>query len=262
MNHRNTPNRIANGLNILNGPNSQRGIGNSWMLLTIGIMVGFIFGFILFLSRLPDEHYTLVETERGVEQYETEEAESYAFYDRLSDDQSAVPNAKAQDMPAFTRDHSAGKFGADSNERPSAVKIADELSAGFNVAPIEVAAASGIATSGVTAGGALASAGRTTGDASRKRVVNQPTVIKKVPDRPSTSFFLQAGAFTSAGDAQRLRQRLNSSGMEAFIKKVAIDGKQWHRVRIGPFYDSQSLNTAQTRLGRNGISYLVIKVQS
>ena len=259
MNHRYTPKRVMNGLNALTRPYSQRGIGNSWMLLTIGIMVGFIFGFILFLSRLPDEHYTLVETERGVEQYETEDAEDYAFYDRLSDDQSAVPNAKAQDLPAFSRDHSAGKFGAEDNERPSAVKLAEGLSPGIDVAPIEVAAASGIAASGVTANGAVASAAS---KPNRTRVVSQPTILKKTLERPSTSFFLQAGAFTSEGDALRLRQRLNTSGMDAFIKSVAIDGKQWHRVRIGPFYDSQSLNSAQTRLGQSGISYLVIKVQS
>ena len=49
--------------------------------------------------------------------------------------------------------------------------------------------------------------------------------------------------------------------MDAFINNIAIEGKQWHRVRLGPFYDSQSLYSAQNRLGRSGISYLVVKVQ-
>ena len=94
------------------------------------------------------------------------------------------------------------------------------------------------------------------------KTVREPTVIKKIHSKPSTSFYLQAGAFTKSGDAQRMKERLTQSGMDAFVRTVDIDGQAWHRVRIGPFYDSDTLHTAQTKLGRNGISYLVIKVQS
>lgn len=247
-----TPEMTMNGLK---SHASQRGIGQWWMILTIGLMVGFIFGFILFLSRLPDDHYTLVETERGIEQIQGAEADQYAFYDRLSDQRSAVPNAEANELPAFTRESSAGKFGAGINERPTAVEISDQLRVGADVTPVEIAAStaiattSGLATGGTVATGALATAA-------------ESTTIKKTVDRPSTSYYLQAGAFASGDDALNLRRRLNQSGMDAFIKKVAIQGQQWHRVRIGPFYDSRSLNSAETKLARSGISYLVIKVQS
>lgn len=236
---------------------SQRGIGQLWMVLTIGIMVGFVLGFILFLSRLPDEHYTLVETESGYEEYEAAEADQYVFYDSLSESRSAVPNAAANEMPAFTRSKSAGKYGAAVNERPSAVEISDELLVDDDVAPVEVPAAASVA--GAAAGKAAVSNAASSGNT---LIIRQPTTIKKVRDKPSTSYYLQAGAFANDGDAQKLQARLNQSGMDAFIKKVAIEGKQWHRVRIGPFYDSRSLNTAQNKLGRSGIGYLVIKVQS
>ncbi len=235
-------------MNGLKSHASQRGISQLWMVLTIGIMVGFILGFILFLSRLPDEHYTLVETESGIEQYETTEADQYAFYDRLSESKSTVPNAAADEMPAFTRSRSAGKYGAGANERPSAVEIADDLTVGTDVAPIEIAAAANRSAAENRVGKTI--------------VIRQPTTVKKDRNKPSTSYYLQAGAFAKGDDAQRLRRQLNQSGMDAFVKKVAIEGKQWHRVRIGPFYDSQSLNTAQTKLGRTGISYLVIRVRS
>ena len=251
MSYRRTQQMTMNGLK---SHARQRGIGQWWMILTIGIMVGFVFGFILFLSRLPDEHYTLVETERGIEQIEASDAEQYAFYDRLSDQRSTVPNAEANDLPAFSRDRNAGKYSAGANERPTAVKIADELTVGADVKPVEVAASAAAATAAVVSGG---NAG-----AGDHLLAPESTTVKKSVDRPSTSYYLQAGAFARGDDAQRLQRQLNQSGMDAFVKKVAIEGKQWHRVRIGPFYDSRSLNTAQTKLGRNGISYLVIKVQS
>jgi len=135
MNYRKTPKLIMNGLK---SHSSQRGIGQWWMVLTIGLMVGFIFGFIVFLSRLPSESYTLVETERGIEQIENSDADQFVFYDRLSE-----------------KDSSQGRYGALANERPSAVKIADELKVGAEVAPVELAAVSG--GSSLASGGAFRS---------------------------------------------------------------------------------------------------------
>lgn len=253
MNYRQTPKMTMNGLK---SQSSQRGIGQWWMVLTIGIMVGFIFGFILFLSRLPNDNYTLVETERGIEQVEGAAADQFAFYDRLSESGSLVPNADANEMPAFNRSRNAGKYGADVNERPSAVKIADELTVGADVAPVEIAAAAG--------GTAARSVASTSVGAQRPSNLNKnnnQTVVKRTSNPASTFYYLQAGAFTKADDASRLQRKLVQSGMDAFINNVAIQGKKWHRVRLGPFYDSDSLYSAQNRLGRSGISYLVVKVQ-
>jgi len=263
MSYRQSPNLTMNGLK---SHSSQRGIGQWWMILTIGIMVGFVFGFILFLSRLPNDNYTLVETERGIEQVEGTDAEQFAFYDKLSDSDSLVPNAEADDLPAFNRSNNAGKFGAAVNERPSAVKIADELTVGAEVAPVvapvEIAAAGG---AGVVGSAAVVSGVNGSVNSSRTssglNTRSTQTVVKRTTNSASTFYYLQAGAFAKADDANRLQRRLVRSGMDAFINNIAIQGKQWHRVRLGPFYDSQSLYSAQNRLGRNGISYLVVKVQ-
>lgn len=224
------------------------------MLLTIGIVVGFVLGFVLFLSRLPEEHYTLVETERAVETYKAADPSQFGFYDNLPDVRDAVPNVEADQMPAFRRSESAGRYGAASNERPTAVKVADEFSATPGVQPLEVAAA-GTAT--ITSGGALASQ-----QSAKMRTIQESTVVKKIPNTPTTFYYLQAGAFVSNGDATRMKNQLVQSGMDAFIRTVPKDGKMLHRVRIGPFYDADTLRAAQNRLAQSGLGYLVIKVKS
>ena len=257
MNYRQKPNLTMSGFK---SHSSQRGIGQWWMVLTIGIMVGFVFGFILFLSRLPNDNYTLVETESGVEQVEGAAADQFAFYDKLSDSDSLVPNADANEMPAFNRSSNAGKFGAADNERPSAVKIADELAVGADVAPVKIAAAGGAGVAGGAAA-VVSGAAKPTQASSGQSNGSGQTVVKRNTSPSSTFYYLQAGAFAKADDAGRLQRKLVQSGMDAFINKLAIEGKQWHRVRLGPFYDSESLYLAQDRLGRSGISYLVVKVQ-
>lgn len=224
------------------------------MLLTIGVIVGFVLGFVLFLSGMPEEHYTLVETQRAVESYEAADPSQFGFYDNLPGVKEAVPNIKADQMPAFSRTNSSGRFGAGENERPSAVEIADEFNTVAGVKPIEVAAATG--SSGLTGGtAAVATAGRSVN-------VQEPTIIKKVPNAPKTFYYLQAGAFSSQVDAAAMQNNLRNSGMDAFIHKVRKDGKLLHRVRIGPFYESGNLRDAQQRLTQVGLGYLVIKVQS
>jgi len=240
-------------------PRGQLGLGQGWMLVTIGVMVGFVLGFVLFLSRLPAEQYTLVETERAIEEYKTTEASQFAFYDNLSDVDNAVPSVEVNDIQDFNRSRSEGKYGADGNERAGAVQIAEELR-------VLDGLADGVQPLSVPVGTAVQVVAKNSvpkpQQAQKGATVREPTVIKKIHNRPSTSFYLQAGAFSRNTDAERMRDRLTQSGMDAFVRTVAIDGKPMHRVRIGPFYDSDSLRTAQTKLGRNGISYLVIKVQS
>lgn len=251
----------------------QRGAGHGWMLVTIGVVVGFVLGFILFLSRLPEEHYTLVETERAVEEYTATDASQFGFYDNLPGVRDAVPNVEADQMPAFRRSGGTGRYGAAQNERPAAVQIADELN---NIQGVEPVAVKPLETASVV--GAVATAANTTGtatarvqvaerrasstSATKARQVREPTVVRKIPNAPSTFYYLQAGAFFNDGDARRMKSRLVNSGMDAFIRVSQKDGRPLHRVRIGPFYDTESLRQAQSRLGQSGLGYLVIKVQS
>ncbi len=244
-------------------PHRQLGASQGWMLLTIGVIVGFVLGFVLFLSGMPEDHYTLVETERAVETYEAADPSQFGFYDNLPGVEDAVPNIQADQIPAFSRTSGSGRFGAGTNERPTAVEIADEFSNAEGVEPVEIASSAAVGSvSGGTAALATAATRSVPAAAIDGRTVQEPTIIKKVPNAPKTFYYLQAGAFSSQVDAAAMQNSLRNSGMDAFIHKVRKDGKLLHRVRIGPFYSSNNLRQAQQRLSQSGMGYLVIKVQS
>lgn len=228
----------------------QLGLGNSWVLLTLGLMIGFIITFVLFLSGMPEEHYTLIETEAAVEQYKSADASEFEFYDRLNKRNTVVPTFEGDNMPAFSNE--GRRVQTANTDKQSAVELAADL-----IARADEGQAVEVAASSANKNDALV-----TDPLVRATPVKQKTIVRKVPNNPGTAYYLQAGAFTNNNDADRMQDQLVNAGMDAFVKTVAIDGKQWHRVRIGPFYDSESLYAAQTRLGRSGISYLVIKVQS
>jgi cell division protein FtsN len=76
------------------------------------------------------------------------------------------------------------------------------------------------------------------------------------------AFFLQAGAFQSAPDADGLKARLALIGIEAAIQTATLpDRGVWHRVRIGPYTSVEDLNRARDTLRQNGYDTTLIKVQ-
>jgi cell division protein FtsN len=75
------------------------------------------------------------------------------------------------------------------------------------------------------------------------------------------AFFLQAGAFQSAPDADNLKARLALLGVEASIETTAAPDKGvLHRVRIGPFTSVEELNRARDTLKQNGVPTTLVKV--
>jgi cell division protein FtsN len=76
------------------------------------------------------------------------------------------------------------------------------------------------------------------------------------------TFFLQAGAFQSAPDADNLKARLALLGIEATIQTATLPDKGvWHRVRVGPYASIEELNRARETLKQNGYDTALIKVQ-
>jgi cell division protein FtsN len=75
-------------------------------------------------------------------------------------------------------------------------------------------------------------------------------------------FWLQAGAFASAADAEDMKARLALSGWEAAIQTVAMPDKtQRYRVRLGPYDNPDELNRMKKELGSRGFDVAVIKNQ-
>jgi cell division protein FtsN len=76
------------------------------------------------------------------------------------------------------------------------------------------------------------------------------------------TFFLQAGAFQNAPDADNLKARLALVGVEATIQTTTLPDKGvWHRVRVGPYASIEELNRARETLKQNGYDTALVKVQ-
>lgn len=85
--------------------------------------------------------------------------------------------------------------------------------------------------------------------------------VEKTPAQSKDVYFLQAGAFQNAADADNMKARLALIGMEATIQTIAVPEKgMLHRVRLGPFTSVDELNRARSALKQNGVQSTPIKV--
>jgi cell division protein FtsN len=99
--------------------------------------------------------------------------------------------------------------------------------------------------------------------------IEEPATDQQLKDAQKASsaaskeaFFLQAGAFQSASDADNLKARLALLGVEATIQATAVPDKGvWHRVRIGPYTSVEELNRTRDALKQNGVETTLIKVR-
>jgi cell division protein FtsN len=100
-------------------------------------------------------------------------------------------------------------------------------------------------------------------DKSQERAPEKaPEAAKPAPPAaPATDrFWLQAGAFSSASDAENMKARLALSGWEAAIQTVTLPDKTLrYRVRLGPYDNADELNRVKAELGNRGFDVAVIK---
>jgi cell division protein FtsN len=76
------------------------------------------------------------------------------------------------------------------------------------------------------------------------------------------AFYLQAGAFQNAPEADSLKARLALLGVEATIQTTTLPDKGvWHRVRAGPYTSIEELNQARETLKQNGVETTLIRVR-
>jgi cell division protein FtsN len=74
------------------------------------------------------------------------------------------------------------------------------------------------------------------------------------------AYILQAGSFRNHADADRVRALIAMQGVESKIQKVTIDKDTWHRVRVGPITNLQTLEETRSKLRQARIDALVIRV--
>ncbi len=73
------------------------------------------------------------------------------------------------------------------------------------------------------------------------------------------SYLLQAGSFPDNDDAEAVKARLALAGFVARVQTVTINGKTWHRVRLGPYSSAGSLEAAKQKLAAQGINAIALK---
>ncbi|HJU20935.1 MAG TPA: SPOR domain-containing protein [Casimicrobiaceae bacterium] len=80
--------------------------------------------------------------------------------------------------------------------------------------------------------------------------------VAKPPDR----FWLQAGSFTTAPDAENLRARLALAGWEASVQQGSLpDNSVRYRVRLGPYDNADELGRMKSELAKRGFDVAVIR---
>lgn len=73
------------------------------------------------------------------------------------------------------------------------------------------------------------------------------------------AYFLQAGAFASAADADEMKARLALLGFEAKTLAMQENGGVLYKSRIGPYRSLDELNRARARLTQGGIETMLVK---
>lgn len=73
------------------------------------------------------------------------------------------------------------------------------------------------------------------------------------------TYYLQAGAFRGADDAEAMRARVIMLGLSAQVQAASVNGATVHRVRVGPFKGLDEMNQARGRLGGEKIETSVVR---
>jgi cell division protein FtsN len=75
------------------------------------------------------------------------------------------------------------------------------------------------------------------------------------------TYFVQAGAFKSATDADAQKAKLSMMGIESKVSEREQAGRIIYRVRSGPFDDKEQAEKIKTRLDSNGMDAALVRVQ-
>jgi cell division protein FtsN len=74
-------------------------------------------------------------------------------------------------------------------------------------------------------------------------------------------YFVQAGAFRTAEDAEAQRAKLSLMGIEAKVSEREQSGRQVFRVRVGPFEKKEEADRQKEKLETSGIETALVRVQ-
>lgn len=81
------------------------------------------------------------------------------------------------------------------------------------------------------------------------------------PEATGASYLVQVASFRKASDAEQLKARLALLGVQARIQQVSVNGKDYHRVRTGPYKGKHQVNKTRALLSSNGFESIAIKLK-
>ncbi|MDH5388352.1 MAG: SPOR domain-containing protein [Gammaproteobacteria bacterium] len=92
----------------------------------------------------------------------------------------------------------------------------------------------------------------------------QPPKSRPISASPEDNkqYVLQAGSFKNKSDAEKLKASLALLGFEAHIQSVTVNSIPWHRVRIGPYTQSNDLYDKIDQLHQNGIKAIPMELKT
>ncbi|MGB3811000.1 MAG: septal ring lytic transglycosylase RlpA family protein [Parvibaculum sp.] len=77
--------------------------------------------------------------------------------------------------------------------------------------------------------------------------------VEQVPVPPRTSIFVQAGSFRNFTNAESVRQKMLSQGVQNVqVSPTMVDGVKYYRVRVGPLSDVSTADASMKTLTQNG----------
>ncbi|WP_027070827.1 SPOR domain-containing protein [Luteimonas sp. J29] len=85
------------------------------------------------------------------------------------------------------------------------------------------------------------------------------TTASAAPAADGARYLLQAGSFSSHGDAEALKARIALLGLSARVEEGTANGKTVYRVRMGPYATATELAEAKQKLGNGGLPALAIR---
>lgn len=99
------------------------------------------------------------------------------------------------------------------------------------------------------------------GDLAKARASASPTPAPASAGADPFDYFVQAGAFRTAEDAETQRARLAMMGMEARVTEREQAGRTVYRVRMGPYKDREDAERTKDRLSATGADTALVRVQ-
>jgi cell division protein FtsN len=92
---------------------------------------------------------------------------------------------------------------------------------------------------------------------------HKPTSAEQpdTPLREGASYVVQVASFRNPTDAERLKAQLALLGIQVRIERVTINGRDYYRVRTGPYKGKQEVSETLALLSSNGLESIAIRLK-